>query len=167
MDGKTKTIEKLLQLGTKFSTDLFGNTPIHYLVENHPDVIEAASSLGSKFASAGDQFKDSLNTLNNYSESPIHIAIRLSQENVLKILLEKGASCRLPCGHMFAIHLALKSQSEGCLNVLIKHDKECLHDKDKKYNASPLHWTKSSQKLQEPSPAGDGVLFLRAISIGG
>ena len=46
---------------------------------------------------------------------------------------------------MFAIHLALKSQSEGCLNVLIKHDKECLHDKDKKYNASPLHWTKSSQ----------------------
>ena len=94
---------------------------------------------------AGDQFKGSLDVLNKYSESPIHIAIRLSQEKVLQLLLDKGANSRMLCGHMYAIHLALKNNCRGCVQVLIKHNKECVHDKDEKYQGHPLHWTKTSQ----------------------
>ena len=97
--------------------------------------------------SLGDQFKESLNTLNQYSESPVHVAIRLSQEKVLGLLIEKGANCRMLCGHMYAVHLALKNNSYGCAVILIKHDKACINDKDLKYGASPLHWVKTSQVL--------------------
>ncbi len=89
--------------------------------------------------------KSSLDSLNNYSESPVHVAIRLSQEKVLKILLENGANCRMPCGDLFAIHLALKSGSHRCAEILLKHDAECAHDRDKKYEAKPLHWARSSK----------------------
>ena len=95
----------------------------------------------------GDQFKESLNTLNQYSESPVHVAIRLSQEKVLGLLIEKGANCRLLCGQMYAIHLALKNKSYGCAILLINQDNICVHDKDLKYGAFPLHWAKTSQVL--------------------
>lgn len=46
-DGKSKTIKKLMEIGPKFSKDVFGNTPVHYLIENHPDLVEAASSFAA------------------------------------------------------------------------------------------------------------------------
>jgi len=141
-DGKKKTIRKLFEIGPNFSKDFLGNTPIHYLIENHPELVEAASSFTT---SIGDHFKESLNTLNQYSESPVHVAIRLSQEKVLSLLIEKGANCRLLCGHMYAIHLALKNKSYGCAVLLIKQDSSCVYDKDLKYGALPLHWAKTSQ----------------------
>lgn len=93
----------------------------------------------------GDQFKESMDTLNKYSESPIHVAIRLSQDKVLSLLIEKGADDRLLCGHMYAIHLALKHNSFGCVTILIKHRKDCINDKDLKYDSAPLHWAKTSK----------------------
>lgn len=46
-DGKSKTIKKLFAIGPKFSKDMFGNTPLHYLIENHPEMVEAASSFAT------------------------------------------------------------------------------------------------------------------------
>ena len=89
--------------------------------------------------------KGSINILNNYSESPIHIAIRLSQETVLKLLLDKGADSKLLCGDLCPVHVAMRSNSKGCLKVLFEHDAKCIFDADKKYGAGPLHWARYSE----------------------
>ena len=60
------------------------------------------------------------------------LSIRLSQESVLKFLLEKGANPFILCGHAYPIHLALKHESKGCLKILLEHDRKCLSLRDKK-----------------------------------
>ena len=92
----------------------------------------------------GCNLKESIEGITRYAESPIHVAIRLSQEAVLKMLLEKGVNHRIPCGHAFPTHLALKHESMGCLKVLLEHDVECARLQDKKYDGSLLHWVKNT-----------------------
>lgn len=88
--------------------------------------------------------KESIEGITRYTESPIHVAIRLSQDAVLKMLLEKGANHLIPCGHAFPAHLALKHESLGCLKVLLEHDMENVKLQDKKYDGSLLHWVKNT-----------------------
>ena len=75
----------------------------------------------------------------------MHVAIRLSQGNILQILLEKGASDKIACGHAFPIHLALKYNSKSCAQVLLKHSDDNIHVKDEKHGAMPLHWARTSE----------------------
>ena len=92
----------------------------------------------------GRDLKESIEGITRYTESPIHVAIRLSQDSVLKMLLEKGANHLIPCGHAYPAHLALKYESMGCLKILIEHDEKCCKLVDKKYSGSLLHWVKNT-----------------------
>ena len=89
--------------------------------------------------------KDGIDNITKYTESPIHVAIRLSQETILKMLLERGADPLIPCGHAYPGHLAMKHQSKGCLKLLMDHDIGAVMVKDKKYKGSLLHWAKNSE----------------------
>eukprot|EP00794_Sanderia_malayensis_P008938 gene8938-9891_t len=146
-DGKGKSIMKLSKKKFGSLKDALGNTPLHYLVENHPEMIEKVETLANSVANAGEQFKASLNVLNNFNESPVHIAIRSSQPTVLQHLLNSGADDRIKIGHMYPIHLALKNAKLDCIKVLIKQCPECICDRDTKYNAPPLHWVRSPQMV--------------------
>lgn len=92
----------------------------------------------------GRDLKESIGGITRYTESPIHVAIRLSQESVLRMLLEKGVNHLIPCGHAYPVHLAMKHESLGCLKLLMEHDAKCLLLQDQKYLGSVLHWAKNT-----------------------
>lgn len=142
-----QALEQISREQPSFARDFFGGTPLQYFTERHPELVSNLISTLDSLHQTGKDLKDGIDNISKYSESPIHVAIRLSQESVLKLLLEKGANPLIPCGHAYPVHLAMKHDSKGCLKLLLEHNKECLALRDKKYDAPVLHWAKSSDLI--------------------
>ena len=70
--------------------------------------------------------RETIDNISKYTETPIHVAIRLSQDSLLRILLEKGANPAVLCGHAYPIHLALQNESIACVKLLLEYDPEML-----------------------------------------
>ncbi|XP_065659553.1 85/88 kDa calcium-independent phospholipase A2 isoform X2 [Hydra vulgaris] len=141
------TIELILREEPKFAHDFFGSAPLQYLTVHHPELVTNFVSTIDLLQQTGKDFKGALDNITKYTESPIHVAIRLSQESVLQFLLERDVSTTTLCGHAYPIHLTMKHESKGCLKLLLEHDQDCIFLKDKKYNGSALHWAKNTEQI--------------------
>eukprot|EP00111_Clytia_hemisphaerica_P008471 TCONS_00024720-protein len=142
-----ETIGLVLKEQPSFARDLLGTLPVQFFTEKHPELFESVAAAVDSIHKTGLDLKESIEGITRYTESPIHVAIRLSQESVLKMLLEKGANHLIPCGHAYPAHLALQHESLGCLRILLKHDENCLKLQDKKYSGSLLHWAKNTDQI--------------------
>uniref|UniRef100_T2MHV6 phospholipase A2 n=1 Tax=Hydra vulgaris TaxID=6087 RepID=T2MHV6_HYDVU len=77
------TIELILREEPKFAHDFFGSAPLQYLTVHHPELVTNFVSTIDLLQQTGKDFKGALDNITKYTESPIHVAIRLSQESVL------------------------------------------------------------------------------------
>ncbi|KAL7637840.1 UNVERIFIED_CONTAM: hypothetical protein RMT77_011452 [Armadillidium vulgare] len=143
-------LKKLLHRGAKVTVEnSVGNTPLHTAVSNSwIEGIEELLSFGSK-----------CNTITGLNlklrgierQSPLHLAVKLGNLQIVKIILENNPCLSSVDGDQNTLlHLAAYSQNVSLINVLLSYEEikeslNCLNDRGE----TPLHTLLKSESNDE------------------
>jgi ankyrin repeat protein len=106
----------------------------------------AAHGLISEILFSIKKKKMNVNLLNKYGETPLHVAIRYGQAEVVRILLEHNADIRAQTENGFSpIALAVFGNQISCLNELLNFDPNLIRQKTPNMG-SLLHIASLSRK---------------------
>jgi len=94
---------------------------------------------------SGVQVTDMVNSRNADNKTVLDVACHFTQDEGVKVLLEAGADVNRPEGYQKPIHTALKSNGTRCAALILEFHPDQINEKDLKYGAYPLHWTKSKE----------------------
>ncbi|CAJ1054099.1 85/88 kDa calcium-independent phospholipase A2 isoform X2 [Xyrichtys novacula] len=101
-----------------------------------------------------------VNELNNNGETPLHVACRLGRVESVKALLGGGAKCDVMGGVGYPIHSAMKYSEKGCVEEILKADRNQLQAEDSLYGGTPLHWSKTAEMCRVLLDHGCAVNYL-------
>ncbi|KAK3597127.1 hypothetical protein CHS0354_038046 [Potamilus streckersoni] len=150
--GNSEQLKKLLDAGADVTVkDEEGKTALHYCADNLETqcaemLLEADTTL--------------LNIQDEQMYTPMHMAVLAGNENLLKLLIERGADIHcLDENYHTLVHLATASGHPKILEILIQHEAD-LSSADN-YNAYPIHYaaqlTSSTPGISDPK-AGEKIL---------
>ena len=104
---------------------------LHYLSPLHNAVLMDNVKLVKRFCTVLSALGKSLDILNKYGETPLHLAIKENKPSIVSELLQRGAAPEVKTlSGDTSFHLAVQNPTSECLAVLTKCASTRLHLND-------------------------------------